>query len=209
MSNITFFPELQSIARDLRHINSILTFRYSESVVTIRSNAPNSESKRNHLLLRLAVLSLVIGMALYVQAYFFLIFAAASVLWQWRSYTKNQHDIKTLRFENEVVIDSAAKHIYVEHLHPYYREQVAASDTFAFNDICAVRVRQRRVKSVSGESTKYYGQLYFALADETDFFLLEVEDERIANNMARALQFLLGLPMQLRQENRGLLYNNL
>jgi hypothetical protein len=199
MSNVTFFPELQSIARDLRHINSSLTFRYSDSVVTIRSAVSSSESKRNHFLLILAVFSVVIGMALYTQAYFFL-FAAVSVLWQWRRHTNKQHDIKALRFENEVVVDSASKHIYVEHLHPYYREQVAAEDTLAFNDIHAVHVRQRRVKSASGESTKYYGQLYFVLTDETDFFLLEVEDERIANNMARALQFLVGLPMQPLQE---------
>jgi hypothetical protein len=200
MSNVNFFPELQEIARDLRHINSALSFRYSDSVVTVRSAVSNSEQQRTHLLLILFVFSLIIGIALYTQNYFFLIIAAASAIWQWRSYARKKHDIKALRFENEVVVDNATEQICVEHLHPYYREQVASASTFAFNEIRAVRVRQRRVNSDSSQHTKYYGQLYFTLADETDFFLLEVEDERIANNMARALQFLLGLPMQLRQE---------
>lgn len=194
MSIISLFPELQAIYRDLRHLNSATVLRYSASTVTLYTPTDKPLAKQTQLLLAVIVLAVVIGFAVYTDSYFTFLWAAAVGLWQWYKALNGKQDLSVLRFQNTLVVAVAERQIHIEYGNPYYQQQVMPQETIVFADLreVGVRVRKRR----SNSQLPDYGQLYFTLADGTLLYVTELDDERIANNLAYIFQRILGLPTQ-------------
>lgn len=92
--------------------------------------------------------------------------------------------MQRLSIQNDILVDSVAQQILVEHLSEAYRQQVAQQRLVLFSE----------VKGVQVQASGYAGILYLELADAGKLFLLEVEAENIAQQMAYVLRKVIGLP---------------
>jgi hypothetical protein len=194
MHTISLFPQLQAIVRDSRHRHSNVVIRYSESAVVMRAATKEPMQQQFALLAGVAALCFISWFTFYSHEYIFGGFGVLMLAWQVYKYYKPNFDIKQLRLQNEVVFYNNLQQVQIEHLHPYYRAQVAESASFAFSEIQDIRVQQQRRRS--GDDSHLVGQLFLLLTDETHCFLLEIDDLRVAHNLVHVLQQLVGLPAQ-------------
>ncbi|UOQ81646.1 hypothetical protein [Hymenobacter sp. 5414T-23] len=134
-------------------------------------------------------ISLFIGVSVYNEEYLMLLLLIIMGLVVWFDERRKKKDMQELRLQNDVRIDSIAQHILVKHLNNSYRQQVTKEQLILFNTIRAVKV----------QASGYAGILYLELADASKLFLLEVEAENIAQQMAYVLRRVIGLPEPARR----------
>jgi hypothetical protein len=184
MSLIPVYPQLQQISRRLIESGSSVTFQYSYSKIRLGWNPLTSEQKRAGLVFLGLFISLWVGISVYNEEYLMLIPLCIIGVLMWHDERRKKSDVRELRLQNDIQVDSIAQQILVEHLNEEYRQQVAKEQLISFRDVIAIGV----------QASGYAGILYLELINEKKLFLLEVEAENIAQHMANALRQIIGLP---------------
>ncbi|RSK34492.1 hypothetical protein [Hymenobacter metallilatus] len=193
MNLILLFPDLQNISRKLREHSSKLKFSYSETTIRIQApvDSPGDTIYANLIWLAITVVASVI--AFVCKEYGFgimsILTGLGSALYTYMTRNKPP-DLKTIRLQNKIVVDTLAQQIIVEHLHPYYQQQVAKTTLVAFSQV-------QKVKAYDGARTEEhkYGLLCVELTDDVLLYLAEVETMNTTQSLARVLQQILGLPV--------------
>jgi hypothetical protein len=116
-------------------------------------------------------------------------YLASTYLAIWGEKRRKSVDLHVLALNNDVRIDTGTRRILVVHLSDLYRRQVARDRSLSFEEVQAVGV----------EPSGYAGILYLELADASKLFLLEVEAENTAQQMAYVLRRVMGLPEPVRR----------
>lgn len=189
MSLIPVYPELKQISRKLTESGSTLTFLYSYSEIRLRWQPLTSEQKRAGLVFISLFISIWVGMSIYSEEYLMLIPLVVLGLFMRRDELRKKSDVRELRLQNEIRVDSMTKQIMVEHLNDAYRQQVARGQLVSFSDVRAIGI----------QASGYAGILYLELMDNRKLYLLEVEAEIIARHIAYVLRRVIGLPEPARR----------
>ncbi|MET4106152.1 hypothetical protein [Hymenobacter sp. UYP22] len=188
------FPDLQAISASLRHSGTRLRLQYSTT--TIRLKRP--EETTGHILFAVLFWVMVVGVFVlppFIQEDygFGILLIVVGLGVAWHAYRKRNRfpAIEEIRLQNNVLIDTLAQSIVVEHLHPYFRQQIAKASTVAFGEVREVRFHKSTIQPVDED----YGEVYLLLTNNTRLYLAEVETMDTTRSLARMLQQVLGLPV--------------
>ncbi|WP_044002336.1 hypothetical protein [Hymenobacter swuensis] len=189
------FSSLQAISQSLRHSGTRLRLHYSTTTIRLQ----RQEETSAHLLFTVLfwlVVAVVFLLPTFIQQNYELgtLLLLAGLVVAWHAYRKRNRfpDIEEIRLYNHILVDTLAQSIVVEHLHPYFRQQIAKTSTVAFGEVLEVRVRKSTIQPADED----YGEVYLLLTNNTRLYLAEVETMQTTRSIARVLQQVLGLPVE-------------
>ncbi|TGD79378.1 hypothetical protein [Hymenobacter wooponensis] len=184
MSLLSVYPHLKQISRNLAESASSITCQHFRTEIRFRWHPTTSKQKRAGYLYFGAFASIWTFISFKQEAYSMLIWLAIFGLLIWGEKRWRSVNLNALSLHNDVRIDTGARQVLVVHLSDLYRREVERDRLLSFDEVRAVGV----------EPSGYAGILYLELADASQLFLLEVEAENIAQQIAYVLRRVIGLP---------------